>query len=229
MTEFNYTDEFRNVDSSLVYNVWYDRPTASAYVDLQDHVYRYDKVPFEAVEALLAASSIGREFNGSMWGMTKGFKQTYGPGTHIGYQFNISKFKRPAIVSGNGMFTTLTHDGRIYASTGTSTVGTPKGLTYSDSAVVDGKPVSEQRVDLKPVSDPVTILDADNEPVRVPLKDEPDNTVKASKFTVHFLSNGEKTYTTEAASVEDAIKNLNDAAEILGVNVKVTGVFHHFE
>lgn len=205
-----YTHFFDDFDSSLVDSVAYDEPTQSAYLDLSDEVYRYDRVPFADVEALVQASSVGRAFNGTF--MTKGFKQKFGPGTHLGWLGDITFSKRGVSVTAGS--TSVSSDGTLTAP---GVVG--KNLSYADNAVVDGKPVSEQNA-------------ATGDVVRIPLKapsglaptvpvgDELD-------FTVHFESNGSKTYTVKAASWQEAIGKLGEAAEILGVRVKVTGVFVH--
>lgn len=218
-----YTHFFDDFDSSLVDSVAYDEPTQSAYLDLSDEVYRYDRVPFADVEALVQASSVGRAFNGTF--MTKGFKQKFGPGTHLGWLGDITFSKRGVSVTAGS--TTVSSDGTLTAP---GVVG--KNLSYADNAVVDGKPVTENtatgdvRVSL---SGPVTNTDG---VIHIPLKapaglaptvpvgDELD-------FTVHFESNGSKTYTVKAASWQEAIGKLGEAAEILGVRVKVTGVFVH--
>lgn len=249
MSEFYFTHRFVGLDSSLVWNVWYDADTNTAYVDLQDWIYAYSAVPLSAVQTLVGADSIGRAFNGFFFSSTKGFKQIYGPGKALGARGDINKIDRATLTT-----TTLTHDGRVF-STGTTTTTTSgglvgKNLTYSNSAVVDGKPiqatpfvnqgvsdealdeVAPVRVPLKPASEypDGPFGGRKDEEVRVPLKAPANEPVEVSndyEFTVHFESNGSKTYTTRANDWHAAVKNLHDAADILGVRVKVTGVFVH--
>lgn len=86
----------------------------------------------------------------------------------------------------------------------------PKNLTYAEDAKVDG---------LAPAK-------------TVPLRPVPTNTANAPAaakrtMTVHFESNGSKTYRTEAATIDEAVAALDEIAEMLGVRLDVTGVFVH--
>ena len=214
MSTITYTDFFDDFSSSLVDSVAYDRPTQAAYVDLNDEVYRYDNVPVEAVEALVNADSVGRAFNGSF--MSRGFKQKFGPGTHIGNWASLSYEERPSAP--------------VVSST-TSTNGlVGKNLTYAPNATVDGQTISDNVVTPDEVRVSLGVPTTTANPVRVALKvpsNEVPDTAGSRKYTVHFESNGEKTHTLEATSVEDALKQVASAADMLGVRVKVTGVFVH--
>jgi len=218
-----YTHLFADFDSSVVDSVWYDEVTQTAYVDLEDRVYKYDSVPFAEVEALVQAPSVGRAFSGNLF--NKGFKQKFGPSTFIGNYWEVDEKKREEVATSP----TVTIDGPVvaYNTNSSSNPGGGKNLTYAANAVVDGEVTNtanspEVRVSLGGSKD--------TQPVRVPLKvpaNEPVEPADEYEFTVHFESNGSKTYTVKAVSWQSAIEKLNEAADILGVRVKVTGVFVH--
>ena len=221
-TTVTYTHFFDDFDSSLVDSVAYDSVTQAAFVDLNDEVYRYDKVPFADVEALVQAPSVGRAFNGSF--MSKGFKQKFGPGTHLGNWAEIEYEERDKAANASPSYTfNITAP---TSSTGLSNPGGAKNLTYASGAVVDGQPVNTTtngpvRVNLKAEPEKVA------EVTHIPLKREEETKQAERKFTVHFESNGPKTYNVEGTDFDSAIAKLHEAAEVLGVDVKVTGVFLH--
>jgi hypothetical protein len=91
----------------------------------------------------------------------------------------------------------------------TAGAATPKNLTYAADAVVDGRPV-------EPSANRISLVVVD-EPVELP----------KFKHTVHFNSNGARTYALEASSVDEAVEELQQVASMLGVEAEVTGVFVH--
>jgi hypothetical protein len=95
----------------------------------------------------------------------------------------------------------------------TAGAATPKNLTYAADAVVDGKPVDPSILRFPPRISLVVV----DEPVELP----------KFKHTVHFNSNGARTYALEASSVDEAVEELQQVASMLGVEAEVTGVFVH--
>lgn len=200
----NYTHEFQNLDSELVYDVWYDVRDSKAYVNLHDNVYEYSDVLLSDVEDMVEASSIGRAYNGSF--MNKGFKQKFGPGENLGRANHLRYVKREPAMAPGGF---VSAPGVV-----------PKNLTYADDALV--------------VNEGTTGNTSGNSLAFTPNKTVPLRPVAESKpastqrtMTVHFESNGSKTYTTEAGSVDEAVAGLDEVADMLGVRVDVTGVFVH--
>lgn len=234
MTTIDYTHEFNDFDSSLVDNVWYDETTQKAAIDLNDSIYVYSNVPLSAVEDLVSSSSIGRAFNGQF--MSTGFKKKFGPGEYVGGYYDVDLVERGQVAA---TAPTLTSNPNLTNTTTTNgLVG--KNLTYANTATLDGAPVNPNYVNLHAEPEPTKggkHLGESVEPVRIPLKVDIDTAndalnalVTASKtsYTVHFESNGPKTYDVEATAIEDAVDSLLLAAEILDVDVTVTGVFVHF-
>lgn len=88
----------------------------------------------------------------------------------------------------------------------------PKNLTYAPDARVTDVTLH--------TSDPKTV------PLKTGVAPEPTSLPKRT-HTVHFESNGSRTYTLEASSVEQAVEALQEVANMLGVSAKVTGVFVH--
>lgn len=199
MTTLLYTTAHEDLDSELVYDVLYDADTREAHVNLQGQFYTYSDVPAHEVDALVNANSVGRAFNGSF--MSKGFKQKFGPGQKR-YSTTISK--RELVVAN-------------------APAGTPKDLTYAPNAIVDGKPVSPDAVRVS-LGYPQTTASTNR--VSLTVADEPVELPKF-KHTVHFNSNGARTYALEASSVDEAVEELQKVAAMLGVEAKVTGVFVH--
>ena len=206
MTDLYYTHAFEDLDSELVWDVYYDEKPQQAHVNLQDIIYTYDNVPFAAVEALVQASSIGREFNGTLFGV-KGFKRTFGPGTKHGYTESVTFREREKAVA-----TRFAEGGYVSAPAGNSAFPgvVPKNLTVNPNASSTGKTV--------PLKTDVASTNAALE------SQKPKGT-----YTVHFESDyrGSKTYTTETVSVDAAVAELLDVTKRLGLSVKVTGVFVH--
>jgi hypothetical protein len=95
----------------------------------------------------------------------------------------------------------------------TAGAATPKNLTYAADAVVDGRPVDPSILRIPPRISLVVV----DEPVELP----------KFKHTVHFNSNGARTYALEASSVDEAVEELQQVASMLGVEAEVTGVFVH--
>ena len=203
MTEIKYTTAHEELDSSLVWDVWYDAETRKAYVNLETVVYAYSDVPASAVDALVYAPSIGRHYNGSVFG-AKGFKREFGPGEKLGYLADLTLREREVALASGG---TITASGNLAAP---GVVG--KNLTYAPNAKVTttDSNTANGRVSLR------VIEDANAAPV-----------VHKRAMTVHFESNGSRTHSLRAESVDEAVDAVKEVAKMLGVNVMVTGVFVH--
>lgn len=201
MSNYQYTHAFEDLGSSLVWDVWYDEPTKTAYLDLNGEVYAYENVPFDAVETLVQASSVGRAYNGTLF--NKGFKQSYGPGTHISdvSYFSVNAAEREA------------------ATTAAAPGVVPKNLTYAPNASAShvGAYVSLGNSNTTATPAPRVRL----------ATDEANPEVHKRAMTVHFESNGSRTHSLRAESVDEAVDAVKKVAEMLGVNVMVTGVFVH--
>lgn len=204
MTEIRYTTAHEELDSSLVWDVWYDAETRKAYVNLEDVVYAYSDVPASAVDALVYAPSIGRHYNGSVFG-AKGFKREFGPGEKLGYLADLTLREREvALASG----------GNIAAPTTMASGLVGKNLTYAEGATVTNAPTNtaNTRINLRVIEEANKSL----------VSKMPKRTM-----TVHFESNGSRAHTLEAATIDEAVAEVNKVADMLGVTLKVTGVFVH--
>lgn len=190
MPNFTYTHT-RRVDSSAVDEVYYNENTKELAVDLHDEVYVYPNVPLARYEALVGASSVGRAF--------REVKRDYGPSSYLGYATQVNYVRETT------------------KAPSMAAVGTPKGLTYAEDAVVDGRPVAspnEVRVDLglAPVAAPGGVKFR-----------------HAVYFEVEGLGNGSKVYNVEAGSVNEAVEALSEATAALGLDVNVKEVRVYFE
>lgn len=195
--DFVYTDE-ANVDSSLVTGLWYNRDESQLAVALNEEVYVYDDVPVSEFDNLRYASSVGRKY--------RDIKRNYGPGQYLGWV--------PDLEIEEKTYDAPSMDAVEVSSTGSveAIVGTPKGLTYAVDAVVDGKPINDERkFDLSV-----------------------DATPSGEKFqhTVVFEVDGlptRKSYNVEVGSVNEAIEALEEATAALGIDVNVKMVTVYFD
>lgn len=112
---FYFTHSDTDVDSSAVYEAYYDEQSKELAVVLESgHVYVYSKVPFDVYEQLVDNVSPGRFFATFV-------KRNYGPATdsaHVGFD-NTNEFVEREKIS--------VSPGQYYAAA----VGTPKGLDFS--------------------------------------------------------------------------------------------------
>jgi hypothetical protein len=130
----------------------------------------------------------------------KNIKPVYGPGKHLGYNAD-DEFQRYSVPAPDMGAVNADSDDAGEAK------GTPKGLTYAKDAVVDGKKVVSLAT--AAVSDSNTL-----------------------RHTVYFRvgdSDEHKRYDVQARNVDEALRDLNDIASKLGVNLRATGVRVHFE
>lgn len=193
---FYYTNADSNINSSAVSAAYYNANDRRLAVVLSSgYGYVYSDVP-ESVFDTLVNPGFGRS-TGRYYAKT--VKRDYGPGEALGYSYDddfahISE-SEPVLV-------------------GTGAVGTPKGLTYSENAVVTTNVVSNfidagyTDLSLKPI----------------------EGTKRAHK--VFFTIDGQwqiREYNVEAGSVDEAVKALTESTEALGLVATVKEVCVYFE
>lgn len=176
----NWTYADTDLDSSLVWDAWYNAPEQTAYVNLEGTVYAYTNVPESDYRDLVNSYSVGSAFSR--------FKRRFGPSEKLGVENTLSKIEIVVPQAAPGVV--------------------PKNLTYAPDATIATAEA--------PAPAPYISLRA-AEPVEA----------EKRTHTVHFESNGSKTYSLEAVSVDAAVAALNELTEMLGISVKVTGVFVH--
>lgn len=204
--EIRYTDEWAG-DSHAVEGALYDKTTKTFYVQLASGSYVYDNVPEDVWNSFKSALSKGRFY-------AKTIKRDYGPGTALDWDALDYAEPRddsvPAADMGpvtNTFVSSYNFGGPV---TTTDTVGTPKNLSYSDKAVVDGK----------------RVVPARTFNLQAPLLEQ------KLEHVVHFRVDGGtdvKQYTLSAESVSAAVATVNDIANALGLEFTVTEVCVRFE
>ena len=196
---FNYTAGDSEVNSSLVYEAYYNSATRELVVVLDsEDGYLYKGVPQHVYDELVS----GRVSAGRYYGKT--IKRGYGPGERLGY---VGLDNEDYFVY-------------AYPAPSMEAVGTPKGLSYASDAKVDGSPVvslgadgTSRFVDLAPKAE---------EPREVTYR-------HAVNFTVDGLGNDVRVYNVETTSVDKAVDALSEATAALGLDVNVKGVWVSFE
>lgn len=202
MTQFDYTDA-REVHSTAVDEVHYNANTKELAVDLDDSIYIYKNVPEDVYRSLVFADSVGRKFID--------VKRQYGPSSFLGYYDNVEYvkvgFNAPSMAA----------------------VGTPKNLTYAEGALVSTPSTtapSEFRLTLGVNAD-----SRNTAPTNVVGEELPE-TVKYN-YVVDFVVKGgtevRQFKTTAGNQWNDAVENLREVADMLGVDFDVKGVTVTFE
>ena len=202
---FTYTDEYRDLDSSFVTDIFYNGLTKEAVVVLENYgqyAYKYDNVPEGAVDALVDAFSIGGYYNTS-------FKSVYGPATVLGAFYPQDYLKKDPLQF-NGTSPTTVRD---------------------ESNVVQGNFSATAEYSLQPVFDPTVsgaplVSDATPEyslqvPALTATPDEDEDALAIDKVVIHYTLNGRKAKfeSNETDYVEDALDELESLLTRLGVNV----------
>lgn len=206
MTKFNYTHHRSGRLSTAVKNVFYNQNTKELAVDLHDDVYVYKQVPLASYEVFITSPSLGRAF--------QKVKANYGPGKCLGYNANVVFVTEGADAPSMDAIPSLPardSRGRFVSAA----VGTPKGLTYAENAVVtDVSSGPHLRVTLGENASADEVTNGIIRPHTV-------------LFNVDGL--GDRTYNTEATSVEQAISHLLEATNALALTVNVKEVTVSFE
>lgn len=211
---FPYTASDRDVDSSVVYEAYYDSVRKRLAVVLDSgYAYAYDNVPQSVYDDLTSGNySAGRLY-------AKTVKREYGPGENLGYVGFDNEDEFVESVPAADMSSTYTPLVDAY-NQAAATTGGGKALTYSSNAVVDGKPVVS-------ISGQGTFVNL-NQQEFAGTEPKPAVLIHVVHFTVED-GNEVKTYSVDTDSVAKAVDGLAEVANTLGVNVTVKGVYVHFE
>lgn len=203
MNTFEYTD-YAYPNSSLVKVVVYNENTRKLLISLDGQGYLYTDVPKDDYKALVDADSVGRHYSNS-------FKKAHGPATHTGH---------------DGGFWDIQFI-EVKVATPQQTVGTPKGLTYADNAKIDEK-IEDNLFDLSGKR-------TDDGQVIVPLFDLASEVLNLEATTRHKVtfdvvgSAKKRKYNVNAASVDEAVAQVQDIADMLGLEFVVRKVTTYFE
>lgn len=130
---FNYTHGNDDVESSAVYEAYYNSGTKELAVVLSSgHGYVYSGVPFNVYTDVESGTSPGKTYATVV-------KRNYGPGKSLGYVGfdNEDEFEQGVVAPDM------------------SAVGTPKGLTYAKDATVTD--LSDRRISLAVDNTPVGV------------------------------------------------------------------------
>lgn len=224
MPNFHYTHSLTETDSSAVDAVHYNDKTKELVVTLHGDVYTYKGVPLSTYQAFVTAPSLGRAF--------ATLKRKYGPSAFGGTVDSVGFVSADTSTPAPDMSSTSTPSwhrprdgsGRFLSpnqergSRGEQAIGTPKALTYADDAVVTGHSSGPHlRVTLGENS-------SENS-----AEDEKQGIIRKHKVLFSVDGLGDRTYNTDASSVEQAISHLLDATNALGIGVKVKEVSVYFE
>lgn len=201
LMNFRYTHH-ATVDSTALTSVFYNEDNRElAVVTHENNLYVYADVPLMVFNTLVNVGSVGSYY-------AKVIKASYGPSVRS------SRLDATYFIGGSVAAADMSSTG-----TGNSTgphihaesVGTPKGLTYADDAVVTS---TDNFISLGHSPEPhTTSVDT-----------------ATSKFDVVFVLNGsEKTFCTEASDVAGALRNFEAATSWLDLDPKVVKVVQYFE
>jgi hypothetical protein len=210
------TSGYPDNQSEVIRLFAYNENTRDVHVVLQDNeVYSYPNVPQSVLDEFIKSESAGAYYNTH-------FKRTYGPGTHAG-SYGGAPWKFVEKIDKN-------EETRV-------AVGTPKGLTYADDAVVTNRDAEQSYVTLGAgVNEPATggavsstgiqsvfTTNANSGPFNI----NPFRTHVVT-FTIEGME-GEREYQASTQNVDAAVADLNAYASQLGLTVKVLRVVVHFD
>lgn len=193
-------------ESSVIRTIIFNAHNNEAYVVMHDgNTYRYSDVGRGAYQNFVKAESAGAHYNTH-------FKKAYGPAEHMGNYSDLS-----------GRWTKNPYHAL-----------TAKALTYADDAVVDGVSLNEALTETNETNYfPLTVNTLDATALAVTTNSANIVTSPSRKHVVHFDVVGaavnDRTYTTEAGSVNAAVAQVTSYAFALGVTIKVTKVEVYFE
>lgn len=189
--DFEYT-HYRKPVSSLVDEVWYNSDTKELAVSLHDEVYVYSGVPLTRYQSLIFANSVGREY--------QSIKREFGPSEYLGDRYELEFGEKS------------------YEAPDMGSVGTPKGLTYAENAVVHN------------VGDTATTGNSSGAHISLTYGNDHDGLGDIRRHRVVFETpHGTKAHEVNAESVAEAKSLIESLASDFGLSVTVKEVTVFFE